>query len=617
MGKGTDKLYITHSEWASEDAYSASAGSNAGASSKQRGSRAAAEHAPFRRLPFNYCALSLQPFKHPVCTPDGTVFDLLHIVPWLKKHGTNPVTGQPLASSDLIKLHFVTQGGAGDVDHAAGGGAEYVDPVTFKPLTSNTHVVAIRTSGNVFAWDTVDKLNVRPKMWRDLVSDDEFTRKDIITLQDPANVGARDLSSFKYLQDGESPAGKPDSTGDINLNAMGNAAKILQAKEAVARARSERNQRAAGATETSSAGSAHTSTTTTTATRQAVQSKSVTGGTTTPYNAARYTTGKAAASFTSTGLTPHTSADLALLTDEQYMLRRGRVKSKGYAQIVTTLGALNLELHAEYAPKAVWNFLRLARKGYYDGVAFHRNIRGFMIQGGDPTGTGRGGQSIWGKNFEDEVDNPLKHDARGTVSMANKGRDTNSSQFFIAYRAVPHLDRKHTIFARLVDSPSPSSSTLDAMEDTPVDAGNRPVEPIKILQVKIFVDPFEEFLQRKEQEEGKRKRGQDGAAAGSVSDSRSSGKHVSDSGNGDDDDIDAATTTWTGKKIGGASRQRGSAAPADGTALVGKYLKTAASTTSTTETAQPDDSEDFEYERERARKKMKARSGGFGNFEGW
>ena len=117
-----------------------------------------------------------------------------------------------------------------------------------------------------------------------------------------------------------------------------------------------------------------------------------------------------------------------ILTDEQYMLRRGRVKNKGYARILTTSGDLNLELHAEYAPKAVWNFIHLAKTGYYRDVIFHRNIKGFMIQGGDPTGTGRGGESIWDKNFADETEGPLKHDARGTVSMANKGRDTNSSQ---------------------------------------------------------------------------------------------------------------------------------------------------------------------------------------------
>jgi peptidyl-prolyl cis-trans isomerase-like protein 2 len=110
------------------------------------------------------------------------------------------------------------------------------------------------------------------------------------------------------------------------------------------------------------------------------------------------------------------------------MLKRGRIKAKGYARLDTTAGHLNVELYPEYAPKAVWNFIQLAKKGYYKDVTFHRNIKGFMLQGGDPTGTGRGGESIWGKYFADEFEGPLKHDGRGTLSMANKGKNTNSSQ---------------------------------------------------------------------------------------------------------------------------------------------------------------------------------------------
>lgn len=305
---------------------------------------------------------------------------------------------------------------------------EYVDPVTYKVFTNNTHIVALKNTGNVFAWDTVEKLNVKAKMWRDLVSDEEFSRKDIITLQDPQNVESRDLNSFKYLKEGRSgltedqQREQSDPNSNVNLGAMGSSAKILKAKEAVAKARAERESKNStnGAISKSKEGQVTTG--------KNSSAKGTQGGKPTPYNAARHTTGLAAASFTSTGLTPHTQADLALLTDEQYMLRRGRVKIKGYARITTTSGDLNLELHTENAPKAVWNFIQLSKKGYYKDVTFHRNIKGFMIQGGDPTGTGRGGESIWGKNFEDEIEGPLKHDARGTLSMANKGKNTNSSQ---------------------------------------------------------------------------------------------------------------------------------------------------------------------------------------------
>ena len=337
---------------------------------------------------------------------------MTNILPWIKKHGTNPVDGSPLKNSELIKLTI-----------AKNEEGEYVDPVTYKVLTDNTHIVALRNTGNVFAWDTVERLNIKGKLWRDLVTDEEFSRKDIITLQDPQNVESRNLSSFNYLKDGDTQILEEQKPAEsVNANALGSSAKILKAKEAVAKSRAERAQQQAGSAASkvvSKTGSANPA---------ASKSGTTPGGKPTPYNAAKFTTGKAAASFTSTGLTPHTSAELALLSEEEYMLKRGRVKGKGYARIVTTAGHLNLELYAEYAPKAVWNFIQLAKKGYYKDVTFHRNINGFMIQGGDPTGTGRGGESVWGKYFADEFEGPLKHDGRGTLSMANKGKNTNSSQ---------------------------------------------------------------------------------------------------------------------------------------------------------------------------------------------
>ncbi len=116
--------------------------------------------------------------------------------------------------------------------------------------------------------------------------------------------------------------------------------------------------------------------------------------------------------------------------------------------IETNRGDLVLELYPEYAPKTVNNFVFLAQEGFYDGVVFHRVINDFMIQGGDPTGTGSGGP---GYKFEDEVaDNPLKHETR-VISMANAGPNTNGSQFFITHSPQPHLDGMHTVFGKVVE----------------------------------------------------------------------------------------------------------------------------------------------------------------------
>jgi peptidyl-prolyl cis-trans isomerase B (cyclophilin B) len=120
---------------------------------------------------------------------------------------------------------------------------------------------------------------------------------------------------------------------------------------------------------------------------------------------------------------------------------------KGYAvSIQTPRGTIELELFPKFAPRTVNNFVFLARQGYYDGVTFHRVIGDFMIQGGDPTGTGSGGP---GYRFEDEFNgNPLRHE-KGAISMANAGANTNGSQFFITHSPQPHLDGKHTVFGKV------------------------------------------------------------------------------------------------------------------------------------------------------------------------
>ncbi|HXF61834.1 MAG TPA: peptidylprolyl isomerase [Caldilineaceae bacterium] len=118
------------------------------------------------------------------------------------------------------------------------------------------------------------------------------------------------------------------------------------------------------------------------------------------------------------------------------------------ATLETDRGDIVLELYPKHAPKTVNNFVFLARQGFYDGVTFHRVIRDFMIQGGDPTGTGRGGP---GYRFEDETrGNPLKHET-GVISMANAGPNTNGSQFFITHSPQPHLDGRHTVFGKVIE----------------------------------------------------------------------------------------------------------------------------------------------------------------------
>ena len=147
------------------------------------------------------------------------------------------------------------------------------------------------------------------------------------------------------------------------------------------------------------------------------------------------------------------------------------------ATLHTNHGAIGIELFSEDAPKTVENFESLAGKGFYDGVVFHRVIPDFMIQGGDPTGTGRGGP---GYTFEDEANE--HRIVRGALAMANAGPDTNGSQFFIVTaEACPWLDGKHTVFGQVVEG----MDVVDRISAVETDSSDRPAEPVTIQRVEL------------------------------------------------------------------------------------------------------------------------------------
>jgi cyclophilin family peptidyl-prolyl cis-trans isomerase len=144
----------------------------------------------------------------------------------------------------------------------------------------------------------------------------------------------------------------------------------------------------------------------------------------------------------------------------------------------TVEGSFTVELFEDKAPVTTKNFIDLAEKGFYDGTIFHRVIDGFMIQGGDPTGTGRGGP---GYNIKDEFHKDLKHTSPGLLSMANAGPNTGGSQFFVTLAATPWLDNKHAIFGKVTEG----FDVVQKIGKTKVQPGDRPVKEMKINSVKI------------------------------------------------------------------------------------------------------------------------------------
>nr|KAG5704687.1 hypothetical protein BaRGS_025329 [Batillaria attramentaria] len=291
-----DKLYLTTKEWKYEwGGY--------------KGTQNTGENSRFRRLPYSCCSLSFQPFENPLCTKEGVIFDLMNIVPFLKKYGVNPATGEKLSAKDLIRLHF----------HKNAEG-KYHCPVTYKVFNENTHIVAVRPTGNVYSFDAVDRLNLKVGNLRDLLTDEPFTRKDVITIQDPTQLDKFNIQAFYHIKknlkvaDEDEELAKKDSKYNLKLinNEARSALEELDREYTPSPYLGQKEAKAQKADK---------------------------------FNAASYSTGRVAASFTSTALDPTTEHEAALIDED--VLRYERVKKKGYVRIITNLGPLNVELHCD------------------------------------------------------------------------------------------------------------------------------------------------------------------------------------------------------------------------------------------------------------------------------
>jgi len=426
---------------------------------KKPGRKADPDEVDFKRLPFDHCALSLQPFENPYCDDEGHVYDLVHIVPYLKKYKSNPCTGKPLDSKGLTKLNMQK--------NAAG---EYHCPVMYKVFNTSTHIAAIKTTGNVFCYEAIEELNIKAKNYKDLLTDEPFVRSDIIVLQDPRNTTKFNLSGFHHIKNSL----KVDDE------------ELVRAKtDPKARMKKVNNETKATLDELER-------------TYKAPESVKVVSEKADKFNAAHFSTGLRGASLTSTAYDRITEGEAAIL--DESVVKYRMIKKKGYVRLTTNQGPLNLELYCDVVPKTCENFLKLVAKGYYNGTIFHRSIRHFMVQGGDPTGTGTGGDSYWGGTFKDDIKSHFSHTGRGVLSMANSGPDSNKSQFFITYRSCKHLDGKHTIFGKLVGG----MDTLTAIEAVGTDNKDKPVTDIILQRAVVFVDPFveaeEELAKMREQE---------------------------------------------------------------------------------------------------------------------
>ncbi|CBN74643.1 conserved unknown protein [Ectocarpus siliculosus] len=449
-----DRLFLTATEW-----------------KRDYGGKKADKNGASRPLAFDCCALSLAPFETPVCTKEGVIFDILNIMPYVRKHKKNPVTGEALTPKDLVRLNI-----------SKNADGKWHCPVTFKVFNDNSRILAIKSSGNVFAAEAVEELNYKAKSWNDLLTGEEFTKRDVIKLNDPGDkefVASRDVNNFVHLSEVREER-------VAELAKVAHADKIRQTKstelifrEIGAKRKRDAAEKAAKdeedrktAKEREEAGLAAGERLWK---RGKVTTEDLVGG-------RIMTSGKTSGSFTSSALAVSTESKARLATDDEindarwYRLRK--LGKKGYCQLQTTKGNINVEIHCDIVPRMAENFLGLCEKEYYDGTKFHRSIRNFMLQGGDPTGSGRGGESYWGGKIKDEFESRMTHDKRGVLSMANSGPDTTGSQFFITYKSCKHLDNQHSVFGRVVGG----MPALAAIEAVPTDSKDKPREDYRAGQ---------------------------------------------------------------------------------------------------------------------------------------
>ncbi|XP_060077332.1 spliceosome-associated protein CWC27 homolog [Ylistrum balloti] len=170
----------------------------------------------------------------------------------------------------------------------------------------------------------------------------------------------------------------------------------------------------------------------------------------------------------------------------------------GKVLLVTSVGDIDIELWSREAPKACRNFVQLCLEGYYNGTIFHRVVKDFIVQGGDPTGTGEGGESIYGAPFKDEIHSRLRFVRRGLVAMANAGPHDNGSQFFFTMGSTPELQNKHTIFGKVGGD---TIYNMIRLQEVDVDSNDRPTYPLKIKNTKVLSNPFDDIVPRQKTKE--------------------------------------------------------------------------------------------------------------------
>jgi peptidyl-prolyl cis-trans isomerase-like protein 2 len=474
-----------------------------------------------RRLPFECCALTLLPFSKPVCiiandndndNDNGTpsngrtaiLFDNHALVEHLFTHNkTDPVSGKPMKVSDIITLNMDT-GGAGDPSASTPTQQSvWQCPIMSKPFNNHSKVVAIlqppdgsgNRTANVYSYEAVHELNIKPKHYIDLLSSKKFNKKrDMIWLYDPSNSELDAKRNNMLAHFAKSKVATGNTNDAIKHSVAGQRImdklkpKPKPKKDEKKRTNEEKEEEDAKDNKNPAEEDENESSFMAKGKKlKLFHDDNGVSGSNGNNNKKKYTT----PSLTSTSATEATAdliesrpkMDDELLEEQLDSLRD--FGKKGFVRLHTTKGVMAVELHCDFVPKTCLNFMGLASNGAYDKSPFHRSIKNFMIQGGKPKKASKSDSSLWGAPFDDEFDNRLKHDRRGVLSMANSGPKTNQRQFFVTYLECPHLNRKHTVFGHVIQG----IEVLDALEEMSTNKNDEPLEPMRIDHIEVVQNP--------------------------------------------------------------------------------------------------------------------------------
>ena len=294
------------------------------------------------------------------------------------------------------------------------------------------------------------------------VSHHQFHKtRDVIVLQDPDDAELcrlRDINNFAHVATGSQSSAAAAASGDVrhSVTATRVMEKIKRKREEEAEAEEKKRRQVlkAGAGDNGADDGAKDDRPTKGADDAAAAGYGDMKIYTVDLLGTSMTSGRAASSLTSTAVEVASANELREATAEEILDSRFRMmnrrKKKGFVRLTTTKGVVDLEVHADIVPRTAANFLGLVEAGKYDGSVFHRSIKNFMIQGGKPADRAEKEESLWGPAFEDEFDDRLSHSGPGILSMANAGAGTNKRQFFLTYKSCAHLDRKHSVFGKIV-----------------------------------------------------------------------------------------------------------------------------------------------------------------------